>query len=186
MRLRFMLAAAALLSSMLAMPRSGAAQKGGEDVTTTFNLDAKFSNGGAITGQLFFDTATDTFTRDELTASGFGSGANGTFTNISSQGIDGGVDYVLDINGPSLLELSLPVANPAEYSGAICSLAADCSAGSTNYEGIFTTSGTLEAAVVPTPEPSGFLLLATGLLGIGALIRRKSGANFCGVLHRTN
>lgn len=182
MRLRSMLAVAALLAALLAMPRSSAAQRGCEDCTI-FNVDANFSNGGTITGQLFFSTFTDTFIGDELTASGFAAGANGAFTNIPSQGSDSGVDYVLDIVGPSSLELSLPVANPAGYSGPICSAGTDCLAGSTNYDGVFTTSGTFEPAVAATPEPSGILLLATGLLGIGMLIRRNLPANFCGAQH---
>jgi hypothetical protein len=172
MRLRSMLAAAALLAAV-AIPRSSVAQKGTEDGSTTFNFNANFSDGGTITGQLFFDTFTNTFIGDELTASGFGSSANGVFTGIASQGVDGGVDYLLQIDGPFSLELSLPVDDPAGYSGTICSTDSDCPAGSTNYAGVSAISGTLDAAAVATPEPSGALLLATGLLGIGACVRRK-------------
>jgi hypothetical protein len=171
MGLRSMLAAAALLSAILAMPRSSVAQMGTED-GITFDLNANFSNGGTIAGQLFFDPSTGMFASDQLTASGFSSSANGVlFAGIASQGVDDGVDYVLQIDGPSTLELILPVSDPLWYSGPICSAGSDCPAGSTNYAGVSAISSTLDSAA--TPEPSGALLLATGLLGIGACVRRK-------------
>ena len=162
-----------LLSVGVAIPC--AAQGGCDDCNATFTLNSSFTDGGTIDGTLTLDPATDMFTAADLTVSGFPSYQDGLLTVVGQQGEVAGV-YGVNIFASGSpygdLFLSLPTATLAGYDGSAIAYPTDV-AFSTNPQLYFGEPGTLEPTSV-TPEPSSWMLLATGLLGFAGLAWRKA------------
>jgi hypothetical protein len=191
MRLRSLLAAAALLSTSL-FARA--------DSFTTFDLTSTFigyngqAGGGTISGTLTLDNTLGDFTGADLTASGF----SNPIYNTALDNIDfGGGPYFGSVglfpfsNTGITLNLYLMASTLTGYTGSgICSLTSSPACGiyaltsytppssyvpppGTGQVLLVASSGTLEPETpAPTPEPSSVLLLATGLLGIAILSSR--------------
>ena len=145
------------------------------DTFQTFQLGISFEHGIGVAGRIVLDTTTDQFTSLGATAGGLPTGGN--YYGISRQGLSGG-DYFVTAatSGPYGLTIVLPVTNLDGYNGsAVCteSLGPGCFASSfLNYPAISGSLTPLVATAV-TPESSSLALLATGTLGLAALLRRR-------------
>ncbi len=166
MRIRTLLIAAALVSASL-VARA--------DSYTTFDLNSSYIFGGTIDGTLTLDTTTDLFSSADLTVAGFPSYQDGTLSIIGAQGPSLlGYNVGIGSNGVPFgtATLFLPVNSLAGYDGS--NVVFPTNVAFLTFPNVyFAGSGTLEP-VSTTPEPSGLLLLGTGLMGLAGLAWRRA------------
>jgi hypothetical protein len=130
---------------------------------------------GTATGTITIDTTTGDFLSADITYTGVPTTItfDGPADATTSTGSVTSTEFT-DTTGTYLLDLNLPLASLINYAGGpVCSLST-CEPFSwihttPNPDGSYTTAnyfstGTLDP-IAPTPEPTSFLLLATGLLG---------------------
>ena len=121
---------------------------------------------------------------------------NGTvvFKDISSQSVANGMDMlrIEARNGPisADLVLAIPVTSLAGPGGPVCTIGTDCLSYGDLYDVAFPTEAQMYDLTLPTgtltnpdyvpplptsatPEPGSMALVATGLLGVAGIIRRK-------------
>ncbi len=172
------------------------------DTINVYNLSANASS-GTVSGTLTLDATTGKFTASSIsflytgvTVPGSGL-VNGTAYNFSGAGTNTqtGTGYSSNdfagTGSASLFDfdLTLPTTSLIGYAGgSLCSTSQLCSGQASAIELMSTgvdynrvTSGTLTltsttAPVIPaavSPEPSGLMLLGTGVLGMGVLLRKR-------------
>lgn len=175
MRLQLVLAAATILSSF------GAARA---DTFNLFNLSAILENGTA-TGTVTLDQTTGKFTASNIkyvysTSSGSSSyiftGAG--VDNGSGSGYNSSL-FTSTTDSEVTFQLALPLQSLINYKGGqLCTAGMQCATydSSVQYmskDAYDVTSGTLTLPVAVTPEPSALVLLGTGVLATGSLVRRR-------------
>jgi hypothetical protein len=161
----------------------------------TYTLAGVATNKGTLTGTIDIDTLTKLVTAADITFN-YADAGNPVFTDIGTPTVYDGLGQD-SISGPSnsplndggQITLYYDIANLGLDSFTICVHSQACGSDfnqasyaqtySKNNQGgpIFITGGSLANTGDPvpaaTPEPSSFLLLGTGILGIAALMARQ-------------
>ena len=167
----FLFAVAALCLSSLAAHAS----------TITYQIDAPLSDGGLFNGTFSYNSTNVFASTLTGTTTGSSSGANGSVTNQSAQAETfppGDTNIVFFENSGAGINL---VFAGSTFNGVLCTTASTNCGGqpsvigaSANFLG--TTTVTEVVPTMPssvTPEPSSMALLATGLLGIAGVARKR-------------
>jgi type 1 fimbria pilin len=148
------------------------------DTVTIFDYNATFSGyagSGTETGTITIDTTVGTVLSGSVTASGF-TGSNGLETLFSRDSRPDDI-YLLQFDGPGFTELELTVDTFVGYAGGpiLTESSSVFALDSGNGGYSFATSGSLtpEISPAPTPEPSTFALLGTGLLSAAGMGRKR-------------
>ena len=158
------------------------------DTLEKFGLDGVGIKGETYGGTAIIDITTGTYVSVDFSLSG-----QPAIDTILSQGIDPDFgSYAVDLYGAfqdTNLEIVTTSTSLIGYTGGdLCSVDIRCD-GSLSFWTAFTPvrevgdalySGTLTdegPEVAATPEPSSFMLLGTGLLGIAGMVKRRSTSN---------
>lgn len=153
------------------------------DSIATFVASGVFTNGAVLGGTAVIDTTTGVFDSIDFTVSA--PDAN-TYTHIYSQGADPTTtgEYLIygtlasSPSGDPVLAFGLDDLSLVGFLGG--DFASTNHPSSKGYasalypisaNGIALTSG--ELALAPSPEPSSFALLGTGLLGVAGIMKRR-------------
>jgi hypothetical protein len=157
------------------------------DTFSTFNIDGTLSGGGSFSGTVLLDSTTGLFTGADFTVLSIG----GPYNFVSApagQNVISTDTFVTfrQTGGLDLFALNLPEASLIGYmGGTLCSLDQPCLGPSgliyvsspygLDGSGPVAIAGTLTLAspTAVTPEPSSFVLLCTGVLGLAGATRRR-------------
>ena len=157
------------------------------DTISIFNLAGVTTTGSTLSGTVTLNVTTGRFTDSSIKAL-----YNGTTYTYSGAPISttSGTGYSsIDFAGTGAtalydFDLILPTASLIGYTGgALCSTSSTCGGRVSAVEVTLTgsdtaqvTSGTLTPAAAVTPEPSGLVLLGTGVLATTTLLRKRYAA----------
>lgn len=173
--MRRILATVALLSA-LAIPIVTHA-----DTVTNFNISG-ILQGGSLSGTLPIDITTGRFQTPNFTVSLNGTGY--LFNSLYGQGmtLQNTFGVFMDAGG-DFFQIALDLTSLMGYGGSsLCALSTPCSFPPGDTAGLpslfqFGPRGPLvfvqSGALTVTPEPSAFLLVGSGLIGIAGAVRRK-------------
>ena len=164
-----------ILAFLLALAIPSAAKA---DTIETFNFNGTLI-GGTVTGTVTIDVTTGKVTGEDFAAA-VGKAIYTFDGNAYAQGkgLVAPNDYTAEFLGSfgATFQLGFTTQSLIGYTGGnVCALTGNCNF-STSALGIDPlTSGKLTplASPAPTPEPSGLVLLGSGLLGVAGMARRK-------------
>jgi hypothetical protein len=180
LRARLLSAAALTLLAASTLPAHA-------DSFSTFNLNGTLSDGGSFSGTVLLDTTTGLFTGADFTVLSIGGPYNFDSAPVG-QNVISTFTFVTfrQTGGLDLFGLNLPEASLIGYTGGtLCSLDQPCLGASgliyvsspygQDGSGPVAIAGTLTLAspTAVTPEPSSFVLLCTGVLGLAGATRRR-------------
>lgn len=144
---------------------------------TIFNVTGTFTNGSSLTGSVTIDATGDVTGGSFTLGTGTGVPTTVSFSSLiagSMMNLGGGEFAATFATSGSTVAPFITIVFSA---GNICSDAATCNGDSTQFSldgANFTDLAT--GGVTNAPEPSTYLLLGSGLIGLG-LLRRKRLAN---------
>lgn len=157
------------------------------DTFQLFQVNATLTGGGAVTGTVNLDLSNATARNPYVSTADLQIVTGGSTYSLTgyNNGFGWSVaarpsyvefDFGRSQTGAFLLNLPIDLSGLSSYAGgALCSTSVPCYRNSGfNLSGSSTgvTSGTL-TAVAATPEPGSIVLLATGLLAVGGVVRRR-------------
>lgn len=195
MKSRGMIATAALILAGLAVATPAKAN-------SVYDLDVTFKNGAVFTGTVTFNNNFTSVAAVDGTLTGYELGTLGftgnladtdTIDVVSFGGLRAGnnLDLVtfedagwdvpekigkrtIEIPEDNSFTLSFDVVNPEDITLVTTGVVGDLSGIDGNLAGSNpATPNPQDTQISPTPEPSSFLLLGSGLMGLAGLIRRK-------------
>lgn len=176
MRLASVLAAAILAASIAA------------HADTVFNIDGVLQSGDTFAGTISFMSTGGILNFGEFTGVDIRTSSGAIFDRLGYQSINTGQRYNTAINGinSDSAQLTLIGLLPSTFDGAsLCSISNECDY--TYFNPLYAVSYFMlggvndcveSGSITPlsasvTPEPSSFLLFATGLLGVSVITRRQ-------------
>jgi hypothetical protein len=152
------------------------------DTIQSYQFNAVLAPGTA-SGTVTFDETTGLFTGGVISATV--SGTSYLFDTLSSSGLGGNTatfEQLIHGGQNGFFQINIPGINNVNYAGGgVCTSNNQnfCSAagGGYYYTGIYFGSGSFDLAssgsLTPTPEPSSLALLATGVLGVLGVARKR-------------